>query len=39
VIVVGSRGLQGLRGFVAGSISHDVAQHARRPVLVVPEPA
>jgi nucleotide-binding universal stress UspA family protein len=39
VIVVGARGLQGLRGLVEGSVSHDVVQHARRPVLVVPEPA
>ena len=39
VIVVGSRGLQGLRGLVEGSVSHDVVRHAGRPVLVVPEAA
>jgi nucleotide-binding universal stress UspA family protein len=39
VIVVGSRGPQGLRGLVEGSVSHDVVQHARRPVLIVPEAA
>ena len=35
-IVIGSRGLAGLREFAHGSVSHDVATHARRPVLVVP---
>ena len=36
-IVIGSRGLGGLREFARGpSVSHDVATHARRPVLVVP---
>jgi nucleotide-binding universal stress UspA family protein len=39
VIVVGSRGLQGVRGLVEGSVSHDVVRHAGRPVLVVPEAA
>jgi len=35
-IVIGSRGLGGLREFARGSVSHDVAIHARRPVLIVP---
>jgi len=37
VIVIGSRGLSGLRE--RGSVSHDVAMNARRPVLIVPPPA
>ena len=36
VIVVGSRGLTGVRELFNGSISHDVAEHAGRPVLIVP---
>ena len=36
VIVLGSRGLTGVRELVEGSLSHEVAEHARRPVLVVP---
>jgi nucleotide-binding universal stress UspA family protein len=36
VIVIGSRGLHGLREVASGSVSHDVATHARRPVLIVP---
>lgn len=35
-IVIGSRGLSGLREFARGSVSHDVATHAHRPVLIVP---
>jgi len=35
-IVIGSRGLHGFRELAAGSLSHDVATHARRPVLIVP---
>jgi nucleotide-binding universal stress UspA family protein len=34
--VLGSRGLTGVRELVAESLSHKVAAHARRPVLVVP---
>jgi nucleotide-binding universal stress UspA family protein len=36
VIVMGSRGLTGAREVFEGSLSHQVAEHARRPVLVVP---
>lgn len=35
-IVVGSRGLTGARSALEGSVSHEVAEHAGRPVLVVP---
>ncbi|MDR0267653.1 universal stress protein [Paenibacillus sp.] len=35
VIVIGSRGLGGIREFVLGSVSHNVVQHARIPVLVI----
>jgi nucleotide-binding universal stress UspA family protein len=38
VIVIGSRGLSGLREAAQGSVSHAVAVHARRPVLIVPAP-
>lgn len=38
VIVIGTRGLTGARDLFEGSTSHDVAQHADRPVLVVPRP-
>jgi nucleotide-binding universal stress UspA family protein len=38
VIVIGSRGLSGLRERARGSVSHDVATHAQRPVLIVPPP-
>jgi nucleotide-binding universal stress UspA family protein len=36
VIVIGSRGLKGVRELVEGSLSHEVAEHAGRPVLIVP---
>jgi len=36
VIVMGSRGLSGVREAFEGSVSHEVASHARRPVLIVP---
>jgi nucleotide-binding universal stress UspA family protein len=36
VIVLGSRGLTGARERLEGSVSHQVAQHAGRPVLIVP---
>ena len=38
VIVIGSRGLSALREFLDGSLSHQVAEHAGRPVLIVPPP-
>ena len=38
VIVMGSRGLTGIREALDGSISHQVAEHAGRPVLIVPAP-
>jgi nucleotide-binding universal stress UspA family protein len=39
VIVLGSRGLTGAREQFLGSISHQVAEHAGRPVLIVPPPS
>jgi nucleotide-binding universal stress UspA family protein len=36
VIVIGSRGLKGVRKIVEGTLSHEVAQHTGRPVLIVP---
>jgi len=36
VIVLGSRGLNAFRELFEGSVSHEVAKHARRPVLIVP---
>jgi len=38
VIVIGSRGLSGLKEALDGSLSHQLAQHAGRPVLIVPPP-
>jgi len=39
VIVLGSRGLTGARELFEGSVSHEVAEHAGRPVLIVPPTA
>lgn len=36
VVVIGARGLGALRSMLLGSVSREVVQHARRPVLVVP---
>ncbi len=36
VIVLGSRGLSGARELLVGSVSHEEAEHAGRPVLIVP---
>jgi nucleotide-binding universal stress UspA family protein len=35
-IVVGSHGRTGVREFVEGSVSHEIAKHSPLPVLVVP---
>ena len=35
-IVIGSRGLTGVKEALSGSVSHAVAEHAGRPVLIVP---
>ena len=37
-IVMGSRGLTGLKSLLLGSVSHEVIQHADRAVVVVPSP-
>jgi nucleotide-binding universal stress UspA family protein len=36
VIVLGSDGRTGLSELLEGSVSHDVTEHAHRPVLVIP---
>jgi nucleotide-binding universal stress UspA family protein len=36
LIVVGARGLSTFKSVMLGSVSHGIAQHAHRPVLVVP---
>jgi nucleotide-binding universal stress UspA family protein len=38
VVVLGSRGITGVRSLVLGSVSHGVANHSHRPVLIIPAP-
>lgn len=37
-LVLGSRGLGGIRGLLLGSVSQRCAQHARCPVVIIPRP-
>ena len=36
LVIIGTRGLSGVRGFIMGSVSSQVSQHSKVPVLVVP---
>ena len=36
LVVIGTRGLSAIRGFIMGSVSNQVAQHSKVPVVVVP---
>lgn len=38
-ILMGSRGLTGIKSLLLGSVCHEVIQHADRTVIVVPSPA
>lgn len=38
-VLIGSRGLTGVKSLFLGSVSHAVVQHSGRPVIVVPSPA
>ena len=37
-IVLGTRGLTGIKSVLLGSTSHGVVQHADRPVMIIPSP-
>jgi nucleotide-binding universal stress UspA family protein len=37
LVVMGTRGLSGVRSALMGSVSHKVAQHVLCPVLIVPD--
>ena len=37
-VLMGTRGLTGVKSLLLGSVSHGVLQHANRPVIVVPSP-
>ena len=39
LIILGSRGRSSFTSFILGSVSHGVAQHSHRPVLIVPPTA
>ena len=39
LIILGSRGRSSFTSFIFGSVSHGVAQHSHRPVLIVPPTA
>jgi len=39
MLLLGCRGLLGARSFLLGSVAHDVAQRATRPLLVIPSAA
>jgi nucleotide-binding universal stress UspA family protein len=38
LIILGTRGLTGVKSLFLGSVSHALVQHATRPVMIVPSP-